>query len=118
MRLVEMGAVVGLTAFASVGIVAMSWHPEAEAGTLHQRAAPGLTRARGLVEHVDLETGVIRLALPGETLALRVGDMTTVFVNGRISSAAELSVGRQVCAAWANTGDELPVAEWLEPCSR
>lgn len=117
MRVLEVAAAVGLTALGSLGIVAMSWHRTAEAGVLpHQTPAP-LTRARGLVQQLDLEHGQVTLDVADGAVALGVDSSTTVFIDGRPADLASLPIGVPICAAFESGQRELPVAHWLEPCA-
>lgn len=116
MRVLEIATAVVLTLAASVGIIAMSWHRTAVAGTLDSAPPPALTRARGTLKALDASAGKVRLEVGPTPVEVRLGDSTTVFIDGRLATTAELHEGQWVCAAWEDGPD--PTLDWIEPCGR
>ena len=117
MRLLEIAAAVGLTAAASVGIVALGMYKSARAEPLPS-APSQLVRLQGVLREVDASAGVLKVGDPSKPMTLSVGDQTTVFTHGRIGTLRDLRVGDPVCVAYEADGvaDGRVTAEWVEPC--
>jgi Cu/Ag efflux protein CusF len=75
-----------------------------------------LKRARGPISAIDVRSGLLTLHVHEGAAPMRVDASTTVFLNGRNSSVAELRVGQTVCATY-EADDAASVAQWIEPCA-
>lgn len=119
MRLLEISAAVGLTAFASVGIVALGLYKSAAAEPMVQRPVQ-LVRVQAVLREVRLAAGEVRIGDPLKPLTVVVGDGATVFTEGRIGTLADLEIGQSVCVAYDadGEGDGRVNAEWIEPCTQ
>lgn len=117
MRLLEIAAAVGLTAAASVGIVALGMYKSASAEPLIKQPAQ-LVRLQGVLRDVDVPNGLLRVGDPNKPMTMVVNDDSTVFTQGRIGTLGDLKVGQSVCVAYDADGhaDGRVTAEWIEPC--
>ncbi|MBX5480352.1 MAG: hypothetical protein IRZ16_00685 [Myxococcaceae bacterium] len=119
MRVWEIGAAAGLTAAASVGLVALSLHKSVAAGPL-SRVPAQLVRMQAVLREVDAPHGLLRVGDPLRPMVVRIGEDTTIFARGRIGTVGDLRIGQSICVAYSADGrrDRHVDAEWIEPCAR
>ena len=72
-----------------------------------------LRQAEGILEQIDLGSGVLRVKSNGQVIKLQITRATTVFVKGHTGSIDELKVGDAVRGAYEGSGSS-GTLQWLE----